>query len=82
AKTGNPLYDYPELGADRVTIDDGKVYFVASYGTLYIMNLKDGRILSATECPGYGTYFFGSYPTIYDNKLYIMGGTQLHCYKI
>ena len=82
AKTGTPLYDYPELGADRVTIDDGKVYFVASYGTLYIMNLKDGRILSATECPGYGTYFFGSYPTIYDNKLYIMGGTQLHCYKI
>ena len=82
AQTGEPVYGFPELGADLVSVYGKRIYYLASYGELLIMNLHNGQVLKRIKCPDKGEYFFGSYPTVYGNNLYIMGITKLYCYKL
>ena len=80
--TGKPLYGYPELGSTLVSAYGERVYYTTSTGLLYVMNLKDGHIISKTTCPCGQSGFFGAYPTVYGDNLFIMGGNKLHCYKL
>lgn len=82
AKTGESIYQFPNLGADLISIYGDLVLYITSYGSLLLMSLEDGNIIQEVKCPDKGEYFFGSFPVVYDKNLYIMGITKLYCFDI
>ena len=68
--------DLRHHGRESVGVDSGE-----SVGWLAVIDIATGRIHKRIDCPD--EMFFGSYPTFYGDKMYIMGlPNYLYCYSV
>jgi len=77
-KTGDIIYcydDYPCVHASK----DGRYAYLLN-GYIDIIDIETGEKLDYIVCPNSKYGFFGSYPMIYDDKLYIIGSNTLYRY--
>ena len=80
-KTGELLYLFDNYGSYYVTQAGRYAYFINRNEKLDILDIETGVRLDYVECPEKGWSYFGrSYPTIYDDKLYIIGNNTLYRY--
>ena len=80
-KTGELLYLFDNYGSYYVTQAGKYAYFINRKTKLDILDIETGKRLDYIECPEKGwSYFCGPYPTIYDDKLYIIGNNTLYRY--
>lgn len=78
-KTGEILYDFQNYGSWFTTVHNGYAYLLNRKDILDVFDVSTGKMLDHLACPAGGD-FFGSYPVIYDEKLYILGGRSLYRY--
>ena len=74
--TGEILYDYRNYGSWYSSLHGKYVYLVNRKCKIDIIDIETGTKLDQIVCPYGRQGFFGSYPVIYDDKMYIMGGTN------
>lgn len=81
ALTGKLLYKYDNFGS-RYTTKHGKyAYLITRSDWLAVIDIATGHIHKRIDCPD--EMFFGSYPTFYGDKMYIMGlPNYLYCYSV
>lgn len=80
-KTGEVKYLFDNYGSYHVTQAGRYAYFVNRENKLDIIDIETGKRLDYVKCPEKGwSNFWGPYPTIYDNKLYIIGNNTLYRY--
>ena len=80
-KTGEILYLFDDYGSYYVTQAGKYAYFINRENKLDIIDIETGKRLDYVKCPEKGwSNFWGPYPTIYDNKLYIIGNNTLYRY--
>ena len=80
-KTGNIKYLFDDYGSWYVTQNRRYAYFINRKNKLDIIDIETGERLDYIECPEKGfSDFWGPYPTIYDDKLYIIGNNTLYRY--
>ena len=79
-KTGEVKYLFDNYGSWYVTQEGRYAYFLNCKNELDILDIETGKKLDYVVCPNKGEGFFGSYPMIYDNKLYIIGSNTLYRY--
>ena len=79
-KTGEILYDYQDYGSWYTSIHKGYAYLLNRKDILVVFDVLTGKMLDHVVCPVVGDGFFGSYPVVYDEKLYIIGGNSLYRY--
>lgn len=75
---GELAYSFIGYNAHYSIHDEEIAYMVNSSSQLDIINTSNGEKLDWISCPTGA--FFGSYPTIYKDNIYIMGGNQIFCY--
>ena len=81
AQTGELLYKYDNFGSHYTTRHGKYAYMVTNAGWLAVIDIATGRIDKRIDCPD--EMFFGSYPTFYGDKMYIMGlPNYLYCYSV
>ena len=81
AQTGELLYKYDNFGSHYTTRHGKYAYMVTNAGWLAVIDIATGRIHKRIDCPD--EMFFGSYPTFYGDKMYIMGlPNYLYCYSV
>lgn len=78
--TGKILYDYRDYGSYYTTLEGQYAYLVNRRNEIDIIDVETGTKLDKIVCPYGEIGFFGSYPAIYDNKMYIMGENRLFRY--
>ena len=82
--TGAIKYYYNNYGSQYATFDGPYAYMVRMNGKMEIIEVETGKILDTVVSPEYNNTnggFFGSYPTLHGDKLYIMGDrNSLFCY--
>ena len=79
--TGDVKYLFDDYGSYYVTQQGGYAYFINRQNKLDIIEIETGNKLERIICPVKGVSdFWGPYPTIYDNKLYIIGNNTLYRY--
>jgi len=82
--TGDIIYDYRNHGSQYTTFDGPYAYMVTAGAKLEIIERASGIILETITSPGNNQAnggFYGSYPCIYGDKMYIMGDSnKLYCY--
>ena len=82
--TGSIKYYYNNHGSHHATFDGPYAYMARMNGKMEIIEVETGKILDTVVSPGYNNTnggFFGSYPTLHGDKLYIMGDrNSLFCY--
>ena len=82
--TGDIIFDYRNHGSQYTTFDGPYAYMVTAGAKLEIIERASGRILETITSPGNNQAnggFYGSYPCIYGDKMYIMGDrNKLYCY--
>ena len=80
-KTGEMLYLFDNYGSYHVTQAGKYAYFINRKAKLDILDIETGERLDYVECPENGpANFWLTYPTIYDDKLYIIGNNTLYRY--
>lgn len=80
-KTGEMLYLFDNYGSYFVTQAGKYAYFINRKNKIDILDIETGERLDYIECPEKGwSNFWGPYPTIYDDKLYIIGNNTLYRY--
>lgn len=80
AQTGELLYKYDCFGSHYTTRNGKYAYMVTNAGWLAVIDITTGNIHKRIDCPD--EMFFGSYPTFYDDNMYIMGlPNYLYCYS-
>ncbi|MBO5596925.1 MAG: PQQ-like beta-propeller repeat protein [Bacteroidales bacterium] len=80
-KTGEMLYLFDNYGSYHVTQAGKYAYFINRKNKLDILDIETGERLDYVECPENGpANFWLTYPTIYDDKLYIIGNNTLYRY--
>ena len=80
-KTGEMLYLFDNYGSYFVTQAGRYAYFINRDTQLEILDIETGERLDCIICPEKGwSNFWGPYPTIYDDKLYIIGNNTLYRY--
>ena len=80
-KTGEMLYLFDNYGSYHVTQAGKYAYFINRKNKIDILDIETGERLDYIECPEKGwSNFWGPYPTIYDDKLYIIGNNTLYRY--
>lgn len=79
-RTGQILYDYRNYGSYDTSKEGRYAYLVNCKNIVDILDIETGQKLDKIVCPYGEIGFFGSYPAIYDNKLYIMGENRLFRY--
>ena len=81
--TGDVKYLFDDYGSYYVTQQGQYAYFINRQNKLDIIEIETGNKLERIICPIKGVSdFWGPYPTIYDNKLYIIGNNTLYRYPI
>jgi len=60
-------------GSSYVSQVKGYAYFINRRLVLDIIDIETGEKLDYIECPDRKMGFLGPYPTIYENKLYLVG---------
>lgn len=81
AQTGMLLYKYDNFGSHYTTQNGKYAYLITRSGWLAVIDIATGRIHKRIDCPD--EMFFGSYPTFYGDKMYIMGlPNYLYCYSV
>ena len=78
-KNGEILYDFQNYGSWFTTVHKGYAYLLNRKDILDVFDVTTGKMLDHLVCPDGGD-FLGSYPMIYDEKLYIIGGGCLYRY--
>ena len=78
--TGKILYDYRDYGSYYTTLEGQYAYLVNRRNEIDIIDVETGTKLDKIVCPYGEIGFFGSYPAIYDNKMYVMGENRLFRY--
>jgi len=80
-KTGEVKYLFDNYGSYHVTQAGKYAYFINRKNIIDILDIETGERLDYIECPEKGwSNFWGPYPTIYDDKLYIIGNNTLYRY--
>ena len=80
-KTGEVKYLFDNYGSECVTQEGKYAYFINRKGKLDILDIETGTKLDYVVCPEKGfSDFRMPYPTIYDDKLYIIGNNTLYRY--
>jgi len=80
-KTGEAKYLFDNYGSEYVMQEGRYAYFINRKGKLDILDIETGEKLDYIECPEKGfSDFWGPYPTIYDNKMYLLGNNTLYRY--
>ena len=79
-ETGKILYDYQDYGSYYTTLQGQYAYLVNRRNEIDIIDVETGTKLDNIVCPYGEIGFFGSYPVIYDNKMYVMGENRLFRY--
>lgn len=80
-KTGEVKYLFDNYGSYFVTQAGKYAYFINRKNKIDILDIETGERLDYIECPEKGwSNFWGPYPTIYDDKLYIIGNNTLYRY--
>lgn len=77
--TGDIRYDYRDYGSWYTNMHKGYAYMVNRKDILVVFDVLTGKMMDYVICPN-GEGFLGSYPVVYDDKLYIMGGNNLYRY--
>lgn len=80
-RTGEILYDFQNYGSWFTTVHKGYAYLLNRKDNLDVFDVLTGKKMDHVVCPDGGD-FFGSYPMVYDEKLYIIGGNKLYRYPI
>lgn len=81
AQNGELLYKYDNFGSHYTTRNGKYAYMSTNAGWLAVIDIATGRIHKRIDCPD--EMFFGSYPTFYGDKMYIMGlPNYLYCYSV
>ncbi len=79
--TGDVKYLFDDYGSYYVTQQGRYAYFLNRKDKVDIIEIETGKKLGQIICPNNNRYgFLGPYPTIYDNKLYIIGNNTLYRY--
>jgi outer membrane protein assembly factor BamB len=79
-KNGEVKYLFDDYGSWYVSQEGRYAYFINCKNVLDILDIETGQKLDYIECPNKRKGFFGSYPMIYDDKLYIIGNNTLYRY--
>jgi len=79
-KNGDIIYYYDNYGSVHTSKDGRYAYLLNSRNIVDIINIETGEKLDYIVCPNRSVGFFGSYPMIYDDKLYIIGDNTLYRY--
>lgn len=79
-KNGEVIYLFDDYGSWYVSQEGRYAYFINCKNVLDILDIETGQKLDYIECPNKRKGFFGSYPMIYDDKLYIIGNNTLYRY--
>jgi outer membrane protein assembly factor BamB len=77
--TGDVKYLFDDYGSYYVTQQGRYAYFINRKENVDIIEIETGKKLGQIICPN-KSGFLGPYPTIYDNKLYIIGNNTLYRY--
>lgn len=80
-KTGEIIYSYRDYGSWNTSVDGKYAYFInCCDDDIDIIDIESGEKLDKIVCPYGNLGFGGSYPAIYDNKMYVMGERRLFRY--
>ena len=80
--TGDIIYEYKSYGSWYSAADGRYAYIVNRKGYVDVIDIESGKVLDSIKSrySDMSDSFFGSYPVIYDNKLYIMSYNHLFRY--